>query len=143
MAHTVSDQDAHFAGDMESLHVFMWAISQFWLSISMLNRNLRNVASLCLTITVVDFYFPVYLILDMFRLPLVVGSMREVTLQVTVRNSGDPAFLTRVEVALPAPLDVARMPAPCYAPGGVEHLLHCNLGASHGRGHEVRSSDGG
>ncbi|KAE8750422.1 hypothetical protein FOCC_FOCC002716, partial [Frankliniella occidentalis] len=49
-------------------------------------------------------------------LPLVVGSVREVTLRALVRNTGEPAFLARMAVTLPPPLAVARMPPTCHTP---------------------------
>ncbi|XP_034246868.1 integrin alpha-PS5-like [Thrips palmi] len=69
-------------------------------------------------------------------LPLVLGSSRQVTLRVLISNAGEPAFLAKLAVTLPAPLGVARMPAACHAPrteASATTLLLCDVANPLGR----------
>jgi hypothetical protein len=48
-----------------------------------------------------------------YRTPLIIGSQPNVTVSVTVWNSGDPAFLAYAVISLPASCPLARAPGTC------------------------------
>jgi hypothetical protein len=66
---------------------------------------------------------------ELSRTPIAIGSIKRLEVDIDVKNTGEPAFLSQVKFELPAFAPIVRVPKNCIEGRGPSaNMLTCDIG---------------